>query len=311
MTCCGKSFCRGCIKQALVKSSRCPMCNEMNTDSCLFHNKGLELTLYGITVFCANKSRGCKWKDEVRKLDAHLNTNPVAGKYLEGCLYVYIGCPYGCDIKMLSRKDMITHCGIEHKSQDMIAMIHGFEQKLGILESLLNKAQEEIKLLRSKTQVASSICQPIGTVVLIMTNFKVHKKNEDDWFSSAFYTHAQGYKMCLSVCANGFGEGKGTHISVYIYLMKGEFDEYLTWPFQGKITIKLMNQDRDVGHCVKEIAFDATVPKASNRVQSRERNVTGCGLETFTPYANLQSYKYLKYDSLQFEIARVVIDDPK
>jgi len=37
-------------------------------------------------------------------------------------------------------------------------------------------------------------------------------------------------------CAAGSGPGKGTHISVYIHLMRGEYDEFLQWPFHGDVT---------------------------------------------------------------------------
>jgi len=57
----------------------------------------------------------------------------------------------------------------------------------------------------------------------------------DNWYSPPFYTHPQGYKMCLSVVANGSGDGKGTHVSVFAYLMRGDFDDHLKWPFQGRV----------------------------------------------------------------------------
>jgi hypothetical protein len=35
-----------------------------------------------------------------------------------------------------------------------------------------------------------------------MTNFEEYKKDNDIWFSPHFYTHPNGYKMCLGVVAN-------------------------------------------------------------------------------------------------------------
>ena len=29
--------------------------------------------------------------------------------------------------------------------------------------------------------------------------------------------------------------GEGTHVSVYVHLMSGEIDDFLAWPFKGKI----------------------------------------------------------------------------
>ena len=36
-----------------------------------------------------------------------------------------------------------------------------------------------------------------------MDNFTQHKKDDDTWHSTPFYSGPQGYKMCLRVYANG------------------------------------------------------------------------------------------------------------
>ena len=51
-----------------------------------------------------------------------------------------------------------------------------------------------------------------------------------------------GYKMCLRLFMHGDGIGKGTHMSLFIVIMKGEFDNILQWPFTHKVTFKLINQ---------------------------------------------------------------------
>ena len=41
-------------------------------------------------------------------------------------------------------------------------------------------------------------------------------------------TTIKGYKMCLRGDAAGSGDGKGTHLSMFLYLMKGSHDDELT-----------------------------------------------------------------------------------
>ena len=77
---------------------------------------------------------------------------------------------------------------------------------------------------------------------IIVNEFEIRKEESECWFSPAFYIHVGGYKMCLSIFANGWGTGKGTHVSVGVYMMKGEFDSHLKWPFKGEITVELVNQ---------------------------------------------------------------------
>ena len=51
------------------------------------------------------------------------------------------------------------------------------------------------------------------------------------WFSFPFYTRPEGYKMYLEIDANGYiindDEGTMSYVSVYISLMRGEFDDQL------------------------------------------------------------------------------------
>ena len=67
-------------------------------------------------------------------------------------------------------------------------------------------------------------------------------------FSLPFYSGRYGYKMCLRLYILGDGIGKGSHMSLFFVLMKGEFDNILQWPFTHKVTFKLINQcgGRDV-----------------------------------------------------------------
>ena len=61
-------------------------------------------------------------------------------------------------------------------------------------------------------------------------------------FSLPFYTSRYGYKLCLRLYILGDGIGKGTHMSLFFVVMRGEFDNILQWPFTHKVTFRLLNQ---------------------------------------------------------------------
>ena len=61
--------------------------------------------------------------------------------------------------------------------------------------------------------------------------------------------------MQLSVNVHGDGAGKGTYVSVFVNLMKGEFDNQLKWPFRGSITIQLLSQEADAEHYTECITY--------------------------------------------------------
>ena len=64
------------------------------------------------------------------------------------------------------------------------------------------------------------------------------------FYSPCFYTSRYGYKMCARIYLNGDGMGRGTHISVFFVVMRGQYDALLRWPFRQKVTFMLMDQDK-------------------------------------------------------------------
>ncbi|XP_075041769.1 TNF receptor-associated factor 1 [Mixophyes fleayi] len=122
-------------------------------------------------------------------------------------------------------------------------------------------------------------------------------------YSSAFYTARYGYKACLRIYLNGDGAGKGTHISLFFAVMKGECDALLPWPFKHKVTFMLLDQSN------REHVIDAFRPDITSVSFQRPVNdmniASGCPL--FFPLTKLQSAKnsYLKDDTI---FIRCIID---
>lgn len=56
-------------------------------------------------------------------------------------------------------------------------------------------------------------------------------------YSPPFFTSLHGYRMCLRMYLDGDGQGKGTHISLFLVIMKSDYDDLLTWPFTQKVTL--------------------------------------------------------------------------
>ena len=147
---------------------------------------------------------------------------------------------------------------------------------------------------------------------ITLTEFAAHKHDEQEWFSEPFYTHPGGYRLCLSVFANGRGDSVGTHIAVGVYLMRGEFDNYLDWPFRGDIVVRLINQMGDKEHNEKTIHF--TESKLGCRVTSGERATAAMKIETFIRQEELdfnytRHSQYLKHNSIHFQVAKVKLKD--
>ena len=148
----------------------------------------------------------------------------------------------------------------------------------------------------------------------IMTNFSHHKDSGKRWHSPPFYSHIGGYKMCLRVDANGWLDGTGRHVSAANYLMRGEYDDNLLWPFRGEITFQLINHRADEGHIEYTSHFDDSASdSATCRVMEGERARGGKGKAKFIPHSALQcneswNTEYLcRSDSLEFRVTRVKV----
>ncbi|CAF0872382.1 unnamed protein product [Adineta steineri] len=60
--------------------------------------------------------------------------------------------------------------------------------------------------------------------------------------SEPFYTSPIRYKMCLRLYLNGDGNARGTHLSLFLVIMRHEYDGIIHWPFKYKIIFTLLNQ---------------------------------------------------------------------
>ena len=78
-------------------------------------------------------------------------------------------------------------------------------------------------------------------------------------YSTPFYTSRAGYKMCVRIYLNGDGMGKGTHISLFFVLMRGQYDAILPWPFKQKVTLMLLDQNNRE-HVIEAFRLDPKSP---------------------------------------------------
>ena len=168
----------------------------------------------------------------------------------------------------------------------------------------LKQHRDLICALMKLQRGATVIVPPVD---IIFDNFKNHKKECDVWFSPPFYSHLQigGYKMCLKVVANGEASGEGTHVSVYIFLMRGEFDNVLKWPFRGKITVQL--KKKDPPHHQLTIDLFSHVPRECVCKPTKERNRFGRGCGKYISHSDLYAGRYVKKNNLLFCVSDIVV----
>ena len=129
------------------------------------------------------------------------------------------------------------------------------------------------------------------------------KAKDSCFYSCPFYTSSKKYKLIVDVCPNGYGSGKGTHVSVYVSLMKGEHDEDLDWPFNGDVVISLINWGEDKNHLRKTFSFsDGLTVSTTNRVTGNKILAAEVwGFHKFIAHSNLHS-KYARNNCLLIKV---------
>ena len=241
---------------------------------------------------CPNKCSGIKI--ERRFIKFHLQERCVREKI--PCKFAFAGCQ-----EIIERKWMQNHLDRrKDKHLEMTAM------KCKTFETELTN----LKLMFAKIAPRPIFCQPPD---ITLTGFERHKKGDNYWLSQAFYTHVGGYKMSLQVTSNGWGDDKGTHVGVAVYMMKGEFDSHLKWPFKGEITVELVNQ-KEGGKNYERKPVQHTDPDERDewlkRVTEGERG-KGWGYADFISHSDLykpeEDKEYLVNDTLIFRITNVEV----
>ena len=117
-------------------------------------------------------------------------------------------------------------------------------------------------------------------------------------YSPPFYVGRFGYKVCARLYPNGDGIGKGTHLSMFFVVMRGEYDALLPWPFLQKVHFRLIDQDR-----IRD-AYDAFRPVPNNSSFKRptsDMNIAS-GCPTFISHMELRQGGYIRNDTMFIKI---------
>ena len=145
-----------------------------------------------------------------------------------------------------------------------------------------------------------------GVLVWKISDFTKRRQNavtgyETSFYSPCFFTSRYGYKMCARVYLNGDGIGKGTHISIFFVVMRGEYDALLRWPFRQKVTFMLLDQN-NVEHVIDSFRPD---PNSSSFQKPRRETNIASGCPTFCPLSEVNNHAYIRDDVM---FLKVIVD---
>ena len=259
-------------------------------------------------IICDNK--GCNKVTKRHLMEDHYNICP---KQVISCQYKNIGC----NVKM-KREDQEKHEEYNMKKhlEMSVQIVKDLQEESDANKSLILQLQARLSyIIKSvkapQTPLAKEICRVVKFV-----DFEKSKHKNVDWHSPGFYTSPGGYKMSLWIYPNGNDDGKGTHVSCFVCLMSGKYDDTLEWPFQEVVTMELLNQLEDKNHENSVITVNGSVPlKCRQRVVGKQYG-NGLGYSQFIPHSELSlnsslNRQYLKDDTLYFRVSVAVTSKTK
>ena len=124
--------------------------------------------------------------------------------------------------------------------------------------------------------------------------------------SPAFYTSLYGYKLCLRINLNGEDDGVGRYIALFVHMMQGDFDNYLDWPFTGKITLTILDQSD--GTQFPQHFSESLIASPNHLAFQRPTapvNHMGFGQVKFAPIEHIRDPPHIKNNTM---LVRVHID---
>ena len=153
--------------------------------------------------------------------------------------------------------------------------------KLNGVETLYAVMDVQLAELNLKLQLMEASSYD-GCLVWRIDNF--NRRREDaitgktpSLYSPPFFTSRFGYKLCMRIYLNGDGIGKGSHVSLFFVVMRGEYDGLLPWPFRQRVTMTLVDQSASNNNIVESFIPDRN--SSSFKRPSRDMNVaSGCPL---------------------------------
>ena len=208
------------------------------------------------------------------------------------CLLTVLECDFnyaGCQVK-LPRKEMPDHIKdslVPHFS--LLALSHKKQQEE------IRTQQKQICILKENQIKLEKRLHYTGTFPVEFTVQDADQYNNPyhEWTSEHFYSHPNGYKLCLRFNKNPINNN-------FIFrccIMKGEFDDGLKWPLNTVIEIHIEDAQRRFISLLKIEVADGKQPKDRMIEETKDSgSVEICNCQCFNVKVvsvKIKKYRYL------------------
>ncbi|XP_067938707.1 TNF receptor-associated factor 3-like [Watersipora subatra] len=230
-------------------------------------------------------------------------------------------------IEMLSNRQKVSETNGDHLVNAMRTVAHSSQQieqvsaKVGVIErQFRDSGLDRVTVIESHTESITRNTQTLGGIEKSMksmefvsyngeltwkiSNYKQKKSDairgrQMSIYSYPFYSSKYGYKMCARAYLNGDGNGKGKCLSLFFVLMRGEYDELLTFPFKQRVTFTLLSPRNP--ELNKHETFLPDSESTSFRKPLTDMNIAS-GCPTFALQSDVESSNFLISDCIYIRV---------
>lgn len=213
------------------------------------------------------------------------------------------------------------HLGINDAAVEMANVLENkvtvdtFQTQFGNVEAKVDDLKDRVEtvevilkdVVESKHKDMKEFAPYIWTVTDFWEKVSRAKNGEEVRIESdPFFLGRHGYKMQLQMYPNGKDQGINGFISVFVALMKGQYDAILPWPFQYKLQFTILDQNPDLKQRQNfSISWNSTPSGNASLRPESERN-KGQGFVRFLSHEKLREGRYVVNETLiiKFEASR-------
>ncbi|CAB3401376.1 unnamed protein product [Caenorhabditis bovis] len=259
-------------------------------------------------------------------------------RHVKSCPLVIISCPFQCGLTDRTRQEIEEHrpncpnvenvcpfvpygCTFagdraaiqKHLSDEPVRHlmllcdeITDLKTTYGIMEKDMENFNERQHRILEKAETCNEMFGP--QLVWKIDNIQ-QRTNEaksgacTTIFSEPFMSHRHGYKMMACACLFGDGTSTGKALSLYVLILRGEYDATLEWPFSRIVKITLLDQNPNPEERVDiTYVIDPRKLRANGQFLARpkgDRNAA-FGSQSFCSLSILQSF--IKDDSIYVKV---------
>lgn len=135
-----------------------------------------------------------------------------------------------------------------------------------------------------------------------VTNVKSLRQRKAASRSPPLYTHPGGYRFLVEVSPGGEGMAEGTHLSINIISLKGDYDGLLQFPVTFVLTVRIVNSYAEqYGHFTRELECVYEKPVPSIEIGGEFEFI----LLNQLYWNEKKQTLYLDSDRIKFQIVRV------